>query len=309
MIKLILGRIFQYIITLFCLGSVVFVLIRLKPGDPFLEDKAIPVHVKAMLEKNFGLDKSGPVQFINYWGNTLKGDLGPCLKIYQDYDVLDLIQLSFPISLFLGVLAMLYALLVGIPIGIIAALKKNSWIDYSSMVIAMLGVCVPAFVSGPIFQVCIAMNLPFVKVAGIEHLGDYIVPAIALGLIPAAYIARLTRGGMLEVLNLDYVRTAKAKGLPLGQIVFRHCLRGALMPVIGYLGPAFAAIITGSFVIESVFQIPGMGQFFIKGVTGNEIFIVQSLSLFYGVIIMAANLGSDLLQIWLNPQLRKDLVS
>ncbi len=330
MISLILSRLGQSLLTLIALVSVVFVLVRMKPGNPFQDEKAVPAHVMEKINEKYGfaqtstelylieewnlppkvaaLERYGE-QYVKYWFNLIfRFDLGPCLKLYQGFSVGELIEQSFPYSLILGLFAMVYALGVGIPLGVVAALYKNTWIDYGTMLIAMLGICIPVFVSGPLFQVLVATKVPFIRTAGMEGVSDLIIPAIALGLGVAAYVARLTRGGMLEVLSLDYVRTAKAKGLPMSQIVIRHCLRGALMPVISYIGPAFAAITTGSFVIESVFQIPGMGQHFVKGVTGNEIFIVQGLALFYGVIIMGANLFSDLLQVWLNPQLRKDLV-
>jgi oligopeptide transport system permease protein len=192
---------------------------------------------------------------------------------------------------------------VGIPAGVAAALYKNRWIDWSVMLLAMVGICVPAFVLAPLFGMILG-SLPGLSVAGWDNPACMVLPALTLGLINAAYLARLARGGMLETLSMDYIRTAKAKGASPWRMVVKHALRGGLLPAISYLGPAFAALITGSFVVETCFQVPGMGQHFVNATTDRDYFLIQGLVLFYGLLIVLANLAVDLIQVAINPRLR-----
>jgi oligopeptide transport system permease protein len=218
-----------------------------------------------------------------------------------------ILKQSFPPSVILGLNALFIACVIGIPLGVFSAVKKNTWFDYLSMGFAMIGICVAAFIVGPLLQTFVAMKIPALKVAGWENPLDILLPAITLGLAPAAYLARLTRGGMLEILNQDYVRTAYAKGLPFLTIIRRHTLRGGLLPTVAFLGPAFAGLISGSFVVETIFQVPGMGRHFINGTVDRDIFLLLGCVLYYGFLIVILNLVSDVIQALMNPRLRDSL--
>ena len=304
MLKTILSRVIQTIVVVFILVTFVFFAIRAIPGDPFASDKATSPEAKAALEKLYGLDKPVPVQYANYWKNILlEGNFGDSTAM-KGRKVSTLISESFPVSLKLGLLSLIMGMGIGIPLGIVAALFHNKWQDYTAMVIAMAGICVVAFVLGPIFQLSIARPLSWLNVAGWNRTSDILLPAITLCFGVAAYLARLTRGGMLDVLSQDYIRTARAKGVPTLQIITKHALRPALMPAVTFLGPAFAAIITGSFVVENIFLVPGMGQHFVLGITSKDYNLVLGLVLFYGILMGIANLMSDLALIFMDPKLR-----
>ena len=305
MARLIFSRFLQTALVVFCLVSFTFVAVRLIPGNPFADEKAMQPHLRERVAETFGLNDSWSSQYFKWWGNVFsEGDFGLSTSLFGR-SVNEILTSAFPVSLALGLSAMFIALLIGIPSGIVAALRHNGWIDYSSMLLAMVGICVPAFVLGPLFQLWIARNIPWLSSAGWERPSDILLPALTLGLAVAAYVARLTRGGMLDVLSQDYIRTAKAKGLPTKTIIFRHALRPALLPVVTYLGPAFAAVITGSFVVETIFQVPGLGQHFVTAVTSKDYFLLQGLVLFYGCLMGVANLTVDLVLAVLNPRLRE----
>lgn len=304
MLRLILQRLGQGLVTLFVLISITFFLIRMMPGNPYTDERALPPHILEKQMEQGGLDKPAVVQFGLYLKNLIvHQDLGMLYK-KPGVQVSEVISQAFPVSALLGVLSIGLALMVGLPAGVIAAVRKNTPTDYACLAAAMVGICLPSFVIGPLLAVGFGLGLGILDVAGWDSPTDWILPAFTLGLINAAYIARLTRGGMLDVLNQDYIRTAKAKGVPGSRIVIRHALRGGLIPAIAFVGPAFAAMISGSFVIETIFQIPGMGQHFINATTDREYELLQGLVLFYGFLIVAANLLSDLAQIALNPRLR-----
>lgn len=304
MARIILSRLFQGLLTLFVLVTITFFLVRLMPGSPYTDEKALPAHILEQLKAYVGLDKPLPVQYLTYLKNLLfEQDLGILLK-KDGVKVAEIISESFPVSALLGVFSIGIALIVGIPAGIIAAVKKNGPLDYACLAAAMVGICLPSFVIGPLLAVFAGLGLKSLNVAGWNSPADWIMPALTLGMVNAAYLARLTRGGMLDVLNQDYIRTAKAKGVPGWRIVVKHALRGGLIPAIAYVGPAFAGMISGSFVIETIFQVPGMGQHFVNATTDREYFLIQGLVLFYGFLIVGANLLSDLAQIALNPRLR-----
>lgn len=304
MLRILLSRLLQGLLTLFVLITLTFFLVRLMPGSPYTDEKALPAHILEQLKAYVGLDKPLPVQYATYLKNlVLERDLGVLLK-KEGVTVAEIIGQSFPVSALLGLLSIGIALLVGIPAGIIAAVKKNGPLDYACLAAAMTGICLPSFVIGPLLAVFAGLGLKSLNVAGWNSPADWILPALTLGMVNAAYLARLTRGGMLDVLNQDYIRTAKAKGVPGWRIVTRHALRGGLIPAVAYVGPAFAGMISGSFVIETIFQVPGMGQHFVNATTDREYFLIQGLVLFYGFLIVGANLLSDLAQIALNPRLR-----
>lgn len=304
MIRLVLGRLGQGIVTLLVLVTITFFLVRLMPGNPYTDEKAVPEHILEKQREQGGLDKPAVVQFGIYLKNVvINQDLGTLFR-KPTVQVSEIIRQAFPVSALLGILSIGIALIVGLPAGVIAAVKKNGPLDYACLAAAMLGICLPSFVIGPLLAVTAGLGLQGLHVAGWNSPADWIMPALTLGMVNAAYIARLTRGGMLDVLNQDYIRTARAKGVPGPRIVIRHALRGGLIPAVAFVGPAFAGMISGSFVIETIFQVPGMGQHFVNATTDREYSLIQGLVLFYGFLIIAANLISDLAQIGLNPRLR-----
>ena len=304
MFKLLVSRFFQGLLTLFVLVTLTFFLVRAMPGSPYTEEKAIPAHVLERMKAYTGLDQPLPVQYARYLKNlVIHQDLGDLIK-KDGVKVSEVIRDSFPVSMALGLASMAIALIVGVPAGVIAAVKKNSPADFACLSFAMIGICLPSFVIGPLLAVFVGLQFQSINVAGWSSPTDWILPAVTLGMINAAYLARLSRGGMLDVLSQDYIRTAKAKGVPGHQIVIRHALRGGLIPAVAFIGPAFAGMISGSFVIETIFQVPGMGQHFVNAATDREFFLIQGLVLFYGFLIVAANLLADLAQIALNPRLR-----
>ncbi len=305
MFRIIISRLGQGIITLFVLITLTFFLVRAMPGSPYTGEKAIPEHALKRMKEYTGLDQPVPVQYFRYLKNLIvHQDLGDVIK-KDGVKVSEIIAESFPVSLGLGVMSIGIALMVGLPAGVIAAVRKNTAVDFTCLAGAMVGICLPSFVIGPLLAVTAGLGLKSLNVAGWSSPTDWILPAVTLGLINAAYLARLARGGMLDVLSQDYIRTAKAKGAPPVRIVLRHTLRGGLIPAVAFIGPAFAGMISGSFVIETIFQIPGMGQHFVNAATDREFFLIQGLVLFYGFLIVGANLLADLAQIALNPRLRK----
>jgi len=304
MFRLIISRVLQAFAVVFFLFTLTFFAIRAIPGDPLsTDDKSMPEHVKVKIEEYYGLDKPLIVQYGRYVKNVLQGNLGLSTS-KPGRTVNEIIVQSLPASLLVGLGGITVAVLLGIPMGILAALRKNSWIDYTSMAVAMIGICIPTFVLGPLLQLWIASKTDWINVAGWDNVADIILPSITLGVGSAAYLARLTRGGMLEVLSQDYIRTAKAKGVPMLPIIVKHTLRGAMMPAVTFLGPAFAAIITGSFIVETIFQVPGMGQHFVNAVTSKDYALLQGLVIFYGFLMAGANLLVDIALLLLNPRLR-----
>ncbi len=304
MFRLLFKRLGQGCLVIFVLQTITFFLVRLLPGNPFLGERKLPEHVMAQLNALYGLDQSAFVQYLNYWkGIVCAGDFGPSL-VREGVQVADIIAQAFPVSLWLGVLGMGIAIIVGIPAGMMAAYWRNRWPDALFMLLAMAGICIPAFVIAPLFGLTLGMHVPGLSVAGWDNPLCAVLPALTLGLINAAYIARLTRGGMVEVLSADFIRTARAKGVRAGRLLFVHALRSGLLPAVSYLGPAFAALITGSFVVETCFQVPGMGLHFVNATTDRDYFLIQGLVFCYGVLIVIANLVVDLVLVALNPRLR-----
>lgn len=304
MIRLLFRRLGQGGLVLLVLETITFFLIRMLPGNPFLGERKLPQHVMDQLNSLYGLDQGAWVQYFNYWKGILcHGDFGPSL-VREGVQVSDIISQSFPVSLLLGVQGMLIAVLLGIPAGMVAAYWRNRWPDTLTMLFAMAGICIPAFVLAPVFGLTLGLHVPGLSVAGWDDYACSLLPSLTLGLVNAAYIARLTRGGMLEVLAQDFIRTARAKGASPMRILFVHALRSGLLPAVSYLGPAFAALITGSFVVETCFQVPGMGLHFINATTDRDYFLIQGLVLCYGFLIVVCNLAVDLVLVALNPRLR-----
>jgi oligopeptide transport system permease protein len=301
MLKTIIGRLLQGIVVIFCLLTITFFLIRTIPGDPLTSEKAMSPEVRAQNMKIYKLDQSKSVQYLYYWKSLINGEMGISIKKKQP--VSKIIGQSFPVSI-IGFCGMIIALSIGIPAGILAALKHNSLIDNGAMLLAMLGISIPSFVVGPLLSKFIATQVPFLKVAGWGDPFDWILPAITLGLGTAAYLARITRAGMLDILNQDFIRTAKAKGVSQVNTIVKHALKGGLVPAIAYVGPAFAMLITGSFVVETIFQVPGMGQHFVNATKDRDYFLLQGMVLLFGILIVMVNLAADIILTYLNPRLR-----
>lgn len=306
MLLFVLKRLLQAIPVLFLVITITFFMVRAAPGGPFDEERVVPPDVLKQLNKRYHLDDPLWKQYVDYLGNVVQGDFGPSFK-YPTHTVNDLISAGFPATLELSLYAITFALVVGLAAGLLAALKRNTWLDYTPMSVAMIGICMPTFVLGPILLLIFGLWLGWLPVAGWGQIpGDKILPAITLGSVYAAYIARISRGGMLEVLSQDYIRTAKAKGLSNTRIVFVHALRGGLAPVVSYLGPALAGLLSGSFVVETIFQIPGLGRFYVTAAFNRDYTMILGCTIFFAFLIIIFNLLSDTLLVWLNPKLRQD---
>lgn len=303
----ILKRLLQAIPVLLLVATVTFFMVHAAPGGPFDKDRSVPPEVMTQLNKRYHLDDPLWKQYLDYMGNILQGDFGPSFK-YASHSVTELIAAGLPATLELSLYAILFALVVGLPIGIIAALKRNTLLDYIPMSTAMIGICMPTFVLGPILLLIFGIWLGWLPVAGWGQIsGDKILPTITLGSVYAAYIARICRGGMLEVFSQDYIRTARAKGLSTMRIVMVHALRGGITPVISFLGPAIAGLMAGSFVVESIFQIPGLGRFYVMAAFNRDYTMILGLTIFFAFLIILFNLIADILLVWLNPKLRQEL--
>lgn len=302
MFKFIIRRIAQSVLVIFVIITVTFFMVRFAPGDPFSAERKMPEHIKQRLMEHYGLDQPLMVQYGNYLGQLLKGDLGPSFT--ETRSVNQILKASFPVSLELGGWALLIALGIGLPVGITAAVFRNTFADYFPMAMAMIGICLPTFVLGPILALVFGVWLGWFNVSGWFIPADRVLPALTIGLVYAAFIARITRGGMLEILSQDFIRTAKAKGVPFLRIIGMHTLKGGLLPVISFLGPALAGIISGSFVVETIFQIPGMGREFVSSAFDRDYTLVLGTVILYAVLITAANLLVDIVQVVLNPRLR-----
>jgi oligopeptide transport system permease protein len=303
MFRFIAARLLQTIPVLFVVATLTFFMVRLVPGGPFDSERPVAPEIKRELEAYYGLDKPVFRQYLDYLGRLVRGDLGPSYK-YANRSVNEMIAATFPVSLQLGGLALSLALLLGITAGVVAALRPNSMLDYTASGMSMMGICLPTFVLGPLFILVFALNLRWVNASGWFDGSDRILPAVTLGIAYAAYIARLTRGGMLEILSQDFIRTARAKGASEARIVVRHAMRGGLLTVISFLGPAAAGILTGSFVIETIFQIPGLGRHFVTSAFNRDFTMVTGIVVFYAVLIVLFNLLVDIVQVWLNPKLK-----
>ena len=377
MLRFILTRLLQSIPVLFIIATLTFFMVRFAPGDPFTDEKTVPVEIRKKLEEHYGLDRPLWEQYLLYFGfiskevdkqqmifadgnetavyspennkftatvtrkgelvvtdqspgkwhiravpeddrisenhlweiyrrersGLITGDLGPSFK-YVDRSVTELISKSFPVSMQLGLCALAIALCLGLPAGVIAALKKNSLLDYVPMSTAMIGICLPTFVMGPFLIMIFSSGLGWFSPIGWYTWGDMVLPSLTIGLYYAAYVARLTRGGMLEVLNQDFIKTARAKGASESRVILKHSLRGGLLPVVSFLGPAFAGLISGSFVIETIFSIPGLGKFFVTAAFNRDYTMVLGTVLFYATLIIVMNLLVDIVQAWLNPRTR-----
>lgn len=294
--------------TLLLIITIAFFLMRIAPGGPFSKERPLAPEILANLNKVYHLDESLPEQYLRYLGNILQGNFGPSFK-YKDFGVNELIGQGFPVSAKIGAISILIALVFGIGLGIIAALRQNKITDYSVMTVAMFGITIPIFVIAPLMTLVLASifdELPLRLSWSPEDWTSLIMPIIALSLPQIAIIARLMRGSMIEVLRSNYVRTARAKGLPERLAILRHSLKPALVPVLSYLGPAVAGIITGSIVIEQTFNIPGIGRHFVQGALNRDYPMVMGVTILYGALIILFNLLVDIIYGFLDPKVRYD---
>lgn len=307
MIRFALSRLLQAIPVLLVVITATFFLVHSAPGGPFSADKAVPPEVIKALEAQYKLDQPVWQQYIGYLGDVVRGDFGPSFK-YSGRTVNELIAAGLPATAELAFYAMLIAVGIGVLAGVTASLKPNTAQDYIPMSAAMIGICMPSFLLGPLLVLVFGIYLEWLPISGWGDIpGDKILPSITLGTGYAAYIARLSRGGMLEVLSQDYIRTARAKGLSETLVITKHALRGGLIPVVAFLGPAFAGLLGGSFVVETIFQIPGLGRFYVQAAFNRDYTLILGMTVFFSTLIIVFNLLSDMLAIWLNPKLRHEI--
>lgn len=302
-----LRRLLTAVPTLFVIVTIAFFMMRVAPGGPFDRERALPPEIEANVLRAYDLDQPLWRQYTDYLTKLSRGDLGPSYK-FRDFSVSELIAAGAPASLQLGAAAIVLATLIGISLGTVAALAHNGKLDHAVMLVAMTGIAIPNFVMAPLLTLLLGVYLSLLPVAGWGDgaLANKLLPVAALTLPQVAYIARLTRGSMLEMLGADFVRTARAKGLRERLVVTRHALKGALLPVISFLGPATAAVATGSVVVETIFDIPGIGRYFVQGALNRDYPLVMGVMIFYAVLIIALNLVVDLVYGWLDPKVRYD---
>jgi oligopeptide transport system permease protein len=308
MLKYILKRIFYAVLTLIVLVALTFFMMRLLPGDPFIGDKHIPDITMKALNAKYGLDKPMLTQLFMYMGNVLKGDLG--ISIHYNRPVTDIIAQAFPYSFDLGMRALIFATVMGVLLGIVAAVKRGTKWDTITMLFAIIGVSVPGFIVGALLQYFLGLKLyqatgiRFFPITGWSTMASKILPAFALSFGSLATISRLMRTSMLDVLGQDYIKTAKSKGLSQKKIIWKHAVRNAIMPVITVLGPIAAAVLTGAFVVENIFSIPGMGKFFVLSIQAQDYTMISGTTLFYGAFLVIANLIVDLAYGFIDPRVK-----
>jgi oligopeptide transport system permease protein len=300
-------RILQAIPTFLLIVAAAFFLMRAAPGGPFDEERALPPEIEANLQAAYGLDQPVTVQFARYLGGLLRGDLGPSFRM-KDFSVAELIVRGLPVTLSIGAAALLLGIALGIPLGLVAGLRQNGWADHAVMAVALAGIAIPNFVVAPVLALFFGLYLGWLPVAGWEagSLRHLVLPVVTLALPLVAYLARLTRGSLLEVLQAPFIRTARAKGLDPGVILRRHALKPTLLPVVSFLGPAAAALLTGSLVVEQVFGLPGVGRYFVQGAINRDYTLVMGMVVFYAALILLLNLVVDLVYGWLDPRIRHE---
>ena len=303
MLRFITSRLLQSLLALFLIITATFFMMRFVPGGPFTAEKAVPKEILRNLEAHYGLDQPLYRQYLDYLGHLARGDFGPSFK-YANRTVNEIVGDTLPVSAELGLWSLLVALGVGLPLGIVAALRRNTWADYAATAFGTIGLAVPTFVVGPLAVLVFAIHAGWFNALGWVYASDRVLPSLVLGFAYAAPISRLTRGGLLEVLHQDYIRTARAKGASELRIICHHALRGGLLPVVAYLGPAIAGVLTGSFVIETIFQIPGLGREFVNSAFSRDYTLVLGTVILYAALLIGLNLLVDVVQAWMNPKIR-----
>ncbi|WP_028562106.1 ABC transporter permease [Paenibacillus pinihumi] len=303
MLKYIGKRVLYILLSLWLIVTATFFLMRFAPGNPFTSEKRLPAQIEANLKAHYGLDQPWYVQYGEYLVKIAQWDFGPSFK-YKSQTVNQLIADGFQVSAILGLMAIFIALAVGVILGTIAALRHNKWQDYGAMIIAVAGISVPSFIMATVLQYVFALQLGIFPVARWESFMHTVLPALALASTPTAFIARLTRSSMLEVLSNDYIKTAKAKGLSQSAITVRHTIRNAMLPVVSYIGPLAASIITGSFVIEKIFGIPGLGSSFVLSIGNRDYTVIMGVTVFYSIILLLCVLLVDILYVLIDPRIK-----
>lgn len=294
------------ILTLAALITLTFFVMRLAPGGPFSSNRKISPDILANIEATYHLDDPLLVQFARYVWGVVRFDFGPSIR-FRDYTVAEILMSGLPYSLTIGFWAVIVATVVGVTLGVLGALRRNSIIDYSAGVIAVIGLAVPIFVLAPLMQVYFALTLRWFPVGGWgDNWRNLVLPIVALSLPNIAYISRLTRAAMIETLRENYVRTARAKGIGGQRVIWGHALTGAVLPVVAYLGPATAAIITGSIVIETIFALPGIGRHFVDAALNRDYPLVMGITILYGAFLIVFNIVADILRGWLDPRVRHE---
>ncbi|HEY9217140.1 MAG TPA: oligopeptide ABC transporter permease OppB [Phenylobacterium sp.] len=305
MLRFIGRRLLVALPTLFLVVTVAFFMMRAAPGSPFEGERKLAPEIEKNVMAKYGMDKPLTEQYAAYLGGVFKGDFGPSLK-YKDKSVLDILKENYQVSLRIGGFAIILASLIGVTLGVIAALRQNGPADYGVMSIAILGVCIPTFVTAPVLILFFASKLQWLPNGGWNNgaLKNLVLPVIVMALPQIAIISRLTRAGMVEVLHSNYVRTARSKGLPEHRIVTKHALRAALLPLVSYLGPACAGLLTGSLVVEQIFNLPGLGKFFVISAMQRDYTVVMGMVIFYAALILVLNLVADILYSLLDPRVK-----
>lgn len=291
------------LLSLFIVSTLTFFLMHAIPGDPFVQERAVPEEILKAMYQHYGLDQPLYIQYGRYLKGLLAFDLGPSFK-YQGRTVNDIISEGFPISLTLGLEALLIALAMGVLLGTIAALRHSRWQDHAAMVLGVIGISIPSFILATFLQYLFSMKFNLFPVARWGTFSQSILPALSLAALPMAFIARLTRASMVEVLQQDYIQTARAKGIGILSIVFKHVLRNAILPVITYLGPLTAAVFTGSFAVEKIFGIPGLGQWFVLCITNRDYTVIMGTTVFYSALLMLSVLLVDILYCFIDPKIK-----
>jgi len=296
-------RILSAILTLFIIATMTFFMMKLMPGGPFARERPIPPEILALIEEKYNLNDPIFVQYYKYMAGVVQLDFG---NSYTDVgvDVTEQILLKFPISMRLGLYATILVVIIGIPLGIVSALKQSTWVDHAAMLVATIGVTIPSFVVAVVYISLVAGTLGWVDAFGLDKWTSYIGPVLALGAYSLSFVSRLTRSSMLEVLRQDYMRTARANGLSKFKVLYKHALKNALIPVVTYLGPMFAAIITGSFVVEQVFAIGGIGRYYVISVAARDYTMIMGITMFYAAIYIGMVLLVDMTYSWIDPRIR-----
>lgn len=303
MFKYCIKRVAIAIVTILFIAVLTFLLMNAIPGSPFATEKGISPEVQANLEAKYGMDKPLLVQLKNYLVSFVKGDMGVSLKMQKNREVSDIISEKFPVSLKVGVFALIWAVIVGIPLGCLAAYRRGKILDNVIRILATLGVAIPGFVIATTLLVIFGVKFPVLPTSGLNTPSSYILPCFALGFYPMCYMARLTRSSMLDAIHQDYIRTAKAKGLKVNKIIFKHALRNSLIPVVTYLGPLCAYIITGGFVVETVFSIPGLGKYFVQSILARDYPIIMGTTIFLAFLLVVAMLIVDIVYKIIDPRI------
>jgi len=301
--KYFIRKFFLLILSLFIVATATFFLMQAAPGDPFMQEQAIPEEIMKSMYAHYGLDQPWYIQYVKYLKGLVTWDLGPSFK-YEGRTVNDIIREGFPVSFILGLESITISLFSGVILGTFAAVKRSRWQDNLAMILAVVGISVPNFIMATFLQYLFSMKMDLLPVARWGSLAHSFLPALSLAALPTAFIARLTRANMVEVLEQDYVQTARSKGLSTQQVVFKHVLKNSLLPVLTYLGPLTSAILTGSFIVEKIFGIPGLGGWFVNSITNRDYTVIMGVTVFYSALLMLCVLVVDLMYTVIDPRIR-----